>query len=150
MNSNDLNSHTMACSSHWRYHLAYHLNALYEVAWKSEVPQLMLWLCVEGMHPSLRQKMHCMYLKARHAYLLGHGSHLRMGGCWCGCHKRICTSRSSQPIFVRIDDQMEDWIEDTMGKRPDIFLMLPVMCAFQCHPAFGTSWVDNVDQLLVT
>jgi hypothetical protein len=45
------------CSSHWCYSLAYHLKLLCEVVWYYEVPQLMWWLCVEGLQPFLRQTL---------------------------------------------------------------------------------------------
>jgi hypothetical protein len=34
-----------------------------------------------------------------------------------------------EPTFVRIDDQMAEWMEDTTGEQPDMILVLPVMCA---------------------
>jgi hypothetical protein len=54
-----------------------------------------------------------------------------------------------EPTFVRIDDQMTEWLEETTCKRPDRTLVLPVLCALQGHPAAGSSWTDKVEQLLV-
>jgi hypothetical protein len=55
-----------------------------------------------------------------------------------------------EPTFVRIDDQMAEWMEDSTGQRPDRSLVLPVLCALQGHPAAGSSWADKVEQLLMT
>jgi hypothetical protein len=54
-----------------------------------------------------------------------------------------------EPMFLRIDDQMAKWLEETTGKQPDRTLVLPVRCALQGHPATGSSWADKVEQLLM-
>jgi hypothetical protein len=53
-----------------------------------------------------------------------------------------------EPTFVRIDDQMAEWLEEVTGKRPDRILVLPVLCALQGHPAAGSSWADKVEGIL--
>jgi hypothetical protein len=53
-----------------------------------------------------------------------------------------------EPTFVRIDDQMAEWLEEITGKRPGRTLVLPVLCALQGHPAAGSSWADKVEGLL--
>jgi hypothetical protein len=55
-----------------------------------------------------------------------------------------------EPIFVRIDDQMAEWMEESTGQRPGRSLVLPVLCALQGHPTTGSSWADKVEQLLMT
>jgi hypothetical protein len=60
------------------------------------------------------------------------------------------TAPPKEPTFVHIDDQMAEWMEETMGKRPYRTLVLPVLCALQCHPIVGSSWADKVEQLLAT
>jgi hypothetical protein len=55
-----------------------------------------------------------------------------------------------EPTFVRIDDQMAEWMEDINGTRPDRSQVLPVLCALQGHPAAGSSWADKVEDLLIT
>jgi hypothetical protein len=50
---------------------------------------------------------------------------------------------------VRMDDQMAEWLEETTGKRRDRTLVLPVLCAFQGHPAAGSSWAEKVEKLLM-
>jgi hypothetical protein len=55
-----------------------------------------------------------------------------------------------EPKFVRIDDQMDEWMEESTGQRTDRSLVLPVLCALQGHPAAGSSWADKVEQLLIT
>jgi hypothetical protein len=48
-----------------------------------------------------------------------------------------------------MDYQMAEGLEETTGKRPDITLVLPVLCALQGHPPAGSSWADKVEQLLM-
>jgi hypothetical protein len=55
---------------------------------------------------------------------------------------------TKEPTFVRIDDQMAEWLEEITGKRPDRTLVLPVLCTLQGHPAAGSSWADKVEGLL--
>jgi hypothetical protein len=52
------------------------------------------------------------------------------------------------PNFVRIDDQITEWLEEVTGKRPDRTLVLPVLCALQGHPVTGISWANKVEGLL--
>jgi hypothetical protein len=54
-----------------------------------------------------------------------------------------------EPIFVRMDDQMAEWMEETTRKRPVRTLVLLVLCSLQGHPAAGSSWADKVEQLLM-
>jgi hypothetical protein len=56
----------------------------------------------------------------------------------------------NEPTYVRIDDQMVEWMEDASGSRPDRSQVLPVICALQGHPAAGSSWTDKVEDLLMT
>jgi hypothetical protein len=53
-----------------------------------------------------------------------------------------------EPIFVRIDDQMAEWLEEVTGKRLNRTLVLPVLYALQGNPATGNSWADKVEGLL--
>jgi hypothetical protein len=55
-----------------------------------------------------------------------------------------------EPTFVRIDDQMAEWMEDINGTRPDLSHVLPVLCALQGHPSAWSSWADKVEDLLIT
>jgi hypothetical protein len=54
-----------------------------------------------------------------------------------------------EPTFVRMDDQMAEWLEETTGKRPYRTLVLPVLWALQGHPSAGSSWAEKVEQLLM-
>jgi hypothetical protein len=58
-------------------------------------------------------------------------------------------SPPKEPMFVRIDDQMAEWMEDIMKKQPDRTPVLPVVCALQGHPTSGSSWADKVEDLLM-
>jgi hypothetical protein len=53
-----------------------------------------------------------------------------------------------EPNFVRIDDQMAEWLEKVTGKRPAITLVLPVICALQGHPTAGSFREDKAEGLL--
>jgi hypothetical protein len=55
-----------------------------------------------------------------------------------------------EPTFVRIGDQMAEWMEDINGTQPDRSQVLQVLCALQGHPAAGSSWADKVEDLLIT
>jgi hypothetical protein len=60
------------------------------------------------------------------------------------------TSPPKEPMFVHIDDHMVEWMEETMGKRPDRTLVLPILCALQGHHDAVSLWADKVEQLVVT
>jgi hypothetical protein len=45
---------------------------------------------------------------------------------------------------------MVEWMEDINGTRPNRSQVLPVLCALQGHPAAGSSWIDKVEDLLIT
>jgi hypothetical protein len=44
---------------------------------------------------------------------------------------------------------MEEWMEETITKRLDRTLVLPILCDLQGHTAAGSSWADKVEQLMV-
>jgi hypothetical protein len=54
-----------------------------------------------------------------------------------------------EPKYVRIDDQMTEWMEETQGHIPARTKVITVLCALQGHPAAGSLWADKVKEILV-
>ena len=54
----------------------------------------------------------------------------------------------SEPTYVRVDRQYQEWYMTKHGKRIELGMLLPVQHALQGHPESGRLWQEKIDPIL--
>ena len=54
----------------------------------------------------------------------------------------------TEPTFVRVDHQYQNWYRERHGKHVDLDMLLPVQHALQGHPESGRLWQEKIDPAL--
>jgi hypothetical protein len=126
------------------------MELLCKVGWNTEVAKLLRRISVEGVGHCTRHYMACISHPGMRIFwaIVARQGWIAVGADAINAFAQAAPPK--EPICVRIDDQMAEWMEESTGQWTDRSLVLPVLCALQGHPATGSSWADKVEQLLIT